>query len=424
MTRFFTNENPAAIPKQQFPYQSQHSCEDTLVLAINWWQRAVDDDKYCGLVLADMSTAFGRVRHQALGATLSSIEIRGMALKWFISYLSNRQQQVTTAEGLSFPSPCTRAVPQGSVRGPLLFSLYIRDAPDVFTTDSQLFADDIAFYTANPSLSHVVSTLNNDLDKLDQYLSRKGLLLNPSKTRFMVLRKPCHQLSLTCRGITISCCKQAKYLGVTIDEHLTFAPHVKEVCAKAYGKVSTFKHGRRNLSNMARRLFYLSIVQSTLEFASSAYVHSPSSTLFQKLIVCSHLCMKKMLNLDRLTPTSVVLKHGSLYSLEQRCDYKLIYLVYRCLNSIAIPLLQDIFVVRSTSHRTHAITRGQVYLSLCLPYVSSNYGKRSISFLAAARWNKLLSECRQARSSAEFCTLIKSHLGFAVMRPSLLRVPK
>ena len=141
-----------------------------------------------------------------------------------------------------------------------------------------------SFYTVNPSLSHVVSTLNSDLDKLDQYLSRKGLLLNPSKARFMVLRKPCHQLSehcrLTCRGITISCCKQAKYLGVTIDEHLTFAPHVKAVCAQAYGKVSTFKHGRRNLSKVARRLFYLSIVQSILEFASSAYVHCLTSTLF------------------------------------------------------------------------------------------------------------------------------------------------
>ena len=239
VTHFFTNKNPAAIPKQQFAYRSQHSCEDALVLVINWWQRAVDDDKYCGLVLADMSKAFDRVRHRALVATLSSVGIHGMALKWFISYLTNRQQQVTTAEGLSFPSPCTRGVPQGSVLGPLLFSLYIRDAPDVFSTDSQLFADNIAFYTANPSLSHVVSTLNNDLDKLDQYLSRKGLLLNPSKIRSMVLRKPCYQLSehcrLTCRGITISYCKQAKYLGVTIAEHLTFAPHVKEVCAKAYG---------------------------------------------------------------------------------------------------------------------------------------------------------------------------------------------
>ena len=118
-----------------------------------------------------------------------------MALKWFISYLTNRQQQVTTAEGLSFLSPCTRGVPQGSVLGQLLFSLYIRDAPDVFSTDSQLLANDIAFYTANLSLSNVVSALINDLDKLDQYLSRKALLLNPSKPKFIVLHKPCHQLS-------------------------------------------------------------------------------------------------------------------------------------------------------------------------------------------------------------------------------------
>ena len=211
---------------------------------------------------------------------------------------------------------------------------------------------------------------------------------------------------------------------MTIDEHLTFAPRVKEVCAKAYGKVSTFKHGWRNLSKVARRLFYLSIVQSTLEFASSAHVHCLTSPLFQKLIVCSHLCMKKIFNLDRLTPTWVVLKHGSLYSLEQRFDYKLIYLVYRCLNSLASPVLQEIFVLRSTSHQMHAITRGQVNFSLCLPYVSSNYGKCSIYFLEAARWNQLPSESRQARSSAEFCTLIKSHLGFPAKKPSVLGVPK
>ena len=269
---------------------------------------------------------------------------------------------------------------KASVLGPLLFSLYIRDAPDVFSTDSQLFADDIA----SASLFNVVSTLNSDLDKLDQYLSRKGLLLNPSKTRFVVLRKPYHQLPehcwLMCRGITISCSTQA--LGMTIGEHLTFAPYVNEVCAKAYAEV---KHGRRNLSKVARRLFYLSVVQSTLEYASSAYVHCPTSILFQKLIVRSHLCMKKILNLDRLTPMSIVLKHGSLYSLEQRFDYKLIYLVYGCLNSLASPLLQEIFVLCSTSHHTHAITRGQVNLSLCLPHVSSNYGRRSISFLAASR---------------------------------------
>ena len=248
--------------------------------------------------------------------------------------------------------------------------MYIGDIPDVFRTDSQVFADDIAFYTANPTLSNVVSTLKNNLDKLDQYLSRKGRLPNPSKTRFIVLRKPCHQLSkhcrLTCRGVTISCCEQAMYLGVTIDEHLTFALHVKEVCAKAYGKVSTFKQGRHHLSKVARRLYCLSIVQSTLEFASSAYVNCLTSTLFQKLIVCSHLCMKKIFNLDRLTPTSFVLKHGSLSSLEQRFDYKLMYLVYRCLISLASPLLQEIFIPCNTSHRTQTITRGQVNLSLYL----------------------------------------------------------
>ena len=189
----------------------------------------------------------------------------------------------------------------------------------------------------------------------------------------MVLRKPYHQLSkycrLTCRGIIISCCVQAKYLGVTIDEHLTFAPHVKEVFTKTYGKVSTFKHGRHNLSKVARRLYCLSIVQSTIEFARSAYVNCLTSTLFQKRIPFSHLCMKKIFNLDRLTPTLVVLKHGSLYSLEQRFDYKLMYLVYRCLNSLASPLLQEIlfYLARHTERMPSRVVK-LIYHYICPTY--------------------------------------------------------
>ena len=101
------------------------------------------------------------------------------------------------------------------------------------STDRQLFADDTAFYTTSPSLSNVVSILNNDLDKLDQHLSGKGLFLNPSRTRFVVLRKPCHQLPehyrLTCRGITISCCERARHLAWC--DHRR-APYIGSTCKR------------------------------------------------------------------------------------------------------------------------------------------------------------------------------------------------
>ena len=145
---------------------------------------------------------------------------------------------------------------------------------------------------------------------------------------------------------------------------------------------------------MARRLFYLSIVQSTLEFASSAYVHCLTSTLFQKLIVCSHLCMKKIFNLNHLNPTSIVLKHGSLYSLEQRFDYQLINLVYRCLNSLASPFCRRfLFYVAHHTERTPSHEVKLMHHYVCPMYPQTmRMSKRSISLPAAARWNQLPSE--------------------------------
>ena len=425
---FFAKSNPAAIPAEQFAYRAHHSCEDALTLAINRWQCSLDRNEYCGLVLADMSKAFDRVQHQILVDELSAVGIRGKALCWFIDYLSCRQQQIVTSEGMSPSAPCTRGVPQGSVLGPLLFTIYIRDAPAVFSSDNQQFADDIAFDKASLSLPSVVSTLNHDLQKLDSYLSRKGLLLNPAKTQFLILRRPGHDVpedtQLICRGVAIPVCPQARYLGLIIDEHLTFEAQVNQVCDKALRKVATFRHGRRNISRAARRLFYLSIVQSTLEYASSSYVHSLRIHLYDKLVICSHRCMKKVFGLDRMTPTALVLNHASLYSLEQRFNYKLFFLVYRCLNKLCSPLLQAIFTLRCASSHTHVTTRGQVDGSLSLPRVSSRYGRQAISFLAADRWNSLPPGCRQARSPAEFLNHIKLFLGFPVKRPSLLGLPK
>ena len=302
VTHFFTNENPAAILKQQFAYRSQHSCEDALVLAINRWQRAVDDDKI--LRLSSVWYEQGFWLCAAPSAVIYCNPRHGPQVVYKLSHKSTATSNNCGRSELPF-SMHTRRTARLGPWTTSVFPVHSRCSWCV-QHGQPIICWWYSFYTANPSLSHVVSSLNNNLEKLDQYLSRKLLLLNPSKTRFMILRKPCHRLSehyrVTCRGITISCCKQAKYLGVTIDEHLTFAPHVKEVCAKAYGKASTFQQGRHNLSKVACRLNYLSIVQSTLEFASSAYVHCVTSTLFQKLIVCSHLCMRKIFNLDRLTP--------------------------------------------------------------------------------------------------------------------------
>ena len=169
---------------------------------------------------------------------------------------------------------------------------------------------------------------------------------------------------------------------------------------------------------------YLPIIQSTVDYASSAYIHSLNTTPYNKLLSVSKISMKKSFGLSRFTLTDLVLEGHNLYSLEQRINQKLYVLVYHCQTSLlASPLLQQLFATCSAGLHTSSCTRGQASAALVLPHGSSCYGYHSVSFLAADRWNYLPPSCRQARSPSEFAPLTKKHLGYPVKRHCLWGSP-
>lgn len=372
-----------------------------------------------------MSKAFDRVVHSTLIETLHSLGLRGTVLNWFASYLSDRFQTVRVGQQLGPAQQCTRGVPQGSVLGPLLFCIYIRDISSCFQYSlDQEYADDIAFFVRHQDCAAVLNRLNSDLAAVDQYLTGKGLLLNPAKTQFLLLRRPTNIMpadaSLTCRNTVILPARTAKYLGLLVDEHLTFHPQVEHLCLSVKRKVGAYRHSRHNLSYNARRLFFLSIIQSTLEYASSAYINCLSHRSYDLLLAASRTCLKRVFNLDRRTPTVTLYSYTKVATLEQRLNFKQYVFVYRCLHGLASPLLTAVFTPRCAGPRTAAVTRGQVHNALVLPAAHSQYGLHAISYLGADRWNALPPSYRQARSPAEFRNFIKSHLGFPVRRQHCL----
>ena len=200
---------------------------------------------------------------------------------------------------------------------------------------SQLYADDIAFYRKSRNIVKLCADLTEDLNILDECLSTRGLLLNPKKTQVLVIvvhkTSVWHQIPsachLSCRDVTIDCVLSATYLGVVIDEHLTFSSQADQVIRKVDAKLGAFRHGRRNLTFSAKCTFYLSVIQSSIDYASSAYVHLLTSAQYHRLVVTSHRGMKKVFGLDRKTPTRSVLQHTRLYPVAYRFNLKLYVLV-------------------------------------------------------------------------------------------------
>ena len=139
----------------QFGFRANHSINHALVSLKEAIKNSLDNRRFsCGIFI-DLQKAFDTVNHNILSMKLEYYGIRGTALDWFKSYLSDRKQYVSVNGSNSSCLSVTCGVPQGSVLGPLLFLIYINDLP---RSSKKLtfypFADDTNIYyeSNNPDL--------------------------------------------------------------------------------------------------------------------------------------------------------------------------------------------------------------------------------------------------------------------------------
>ena len=177
---------------------------------------SIDTKLHCAGVFIDLKKAFDTVNHELLLKKLYFYGLRGIAIEWITTYLTNRKQYVMAHGHSSSMRYITCGVPQGSVLGPVLFLLYINDICNISNfVKFVLFADDTNIFCSSNSLHDLQNLLNRELAKLFVWFSVNKLSLNLGKTNYMLFRNlpPENGLELRINNVIIPRVACTKFLG-------------------------------------------------------------------------------------------------------------------------------------------------------------------------------------------------------------------
>ena len=236
-------------------------------------------EKLTGALFIDLRKAFDSVPHKELLSKLRRFGFGENSINWFTSYLSDRFQAVSLDNELSSPLAVLSGVPQRSILGPVLFALYINDLPScVDVCKVMMYADDTVIFFSAPLISEIELQLNLELINLSEWLSTNKLILNLKKTEFMVFgthQRLCRQdidgAHITLGGESVKHCDAFKYLGVVLDNSLSFNLHIDYVKKKVSKTLGMFSRIRSSLTTEASNRLYKSMILPNLEYCCAVF---------------------------------------------------------------------------------------------------------------------------------------------------------
>ena len=282
-------ESNDSIYENQYGFRSGRSCEHALLNAQNLLLESLSKRQVSLLLLIDFSKAFDMVEHKILLEKLEHYGIRGHALKWLESYLSNRKQFVSINGSESSMKIMEHGIPQGSILGPLLFIIYINDIPEVaHFAKFILYADDANIILTADTIEQINEQLEILIDNLQKWVNSNGLVLNLKKTKYMIFaqtRNTKLPQPLIITDTLIEHIHEARFLGVIMDDKLSWSHHIKSVESKMCRYVGIMYKIKKYLPLNARIQIYHSFVQSHINYCSLVWGFSSRSyieTIFSK----------------------------------------------------------------------------------------------------------------------------------------------
>ncbi|XDV26173.1 hypothetical protein PO909_029949 [Leuciscus waleckii] len=411
LTSFLSLNNQLDV--NQSGFKKGHSTETALLSVTEALRIAKAASKSSVLILLDLSAAFDTVNHQILLSTLSSLGITGTSLHWFESYLTGRSFKVAWRGEVSRAHQLTTGVPQGSVLGPLLFSIYTTSLGHIIQAHGfsyHCYADDTQlFLSFQPDDPTVAARVSSCLADISTWMKEHHLQLNLAKTELLVLpANPSlqHDFTIQLESSLITPSRSVRNLGVTFDDQLTFTDHISKTARSCRFALHNIRKIRPFLTEHATQLIVQALVISRLDYCNALLAGLPACAT-KPLQMIQNAAARLVFNEPKRAHVTPLFISLHWLPLAARIKFKALTLAYRTITGSAPSYFHSLLRVYIPTRHLRSVNERR----LVVPSQKATKSlSRTFSFTVPCWWNALPTLIRNAESLTTFKKQLKTNL--------------
>ena len=394
----------------QSGFRTKHSCHTALSRLSNAWLSNMNDSLITGAVFLDFKKAFDLVDHSTLLSKLHHYIPDSPSLPFFKSYLEDRKQKVLVNGSFSSKKLVKFGVPQGSILGPLLFTIFINDLPLGLSgreTMCDLFADDTTIHAADKSIARLSQRLQQSLCEVSAWCEDNAMIVHPVKTKSMVIAtRQKHQTSslsvnLSLGDKPVEQVTEHRVLGVIIDDKLTWKAHTISLSKVISRKLFMLSKLKNVLDLDSRLMFFNAQIRSHFDYASTVWDGCSDNHL--KKLVSLHRRAAKLILPDPLLTTDQKLDKIEILPLQKHLLYNKALVMYNVAHNATPDYLCQLFRPSTSQY-------GSQNSLFTVPFPRIDIYKSSLSFSGARLWNSLPTDVKRSPSILSFKGRVRKFL--------------